>query len=540
LKQCYLLRTVASGPEIVLRRTAAVGDSLAASIVADKLTAKGYAVHYQTHPNNWCLLRRQPSIARLSAPDEGPHINLDGAYEEDPRRQERHFHEMFMERAQEQVRGLGIELGPVRNCNPRIVVAPEEKESYTALLSKYPRPWVMICPRSNSYNVRMVPNHIWSAAARQMQGTCFWLGTTPAPPPIVDLGVRHLDNVILWLSVADVLVSVDTGPLHIGAALGVPLVAIGQSSSPELHLSDQCDFVTIAPALDCLNCQKNICPKGYQFDPPCSKIDPDYVATWVNARSGSVYGGSISAAIAVYRPEAAILNRCLDAILPQVSEIVVCRDRAGSFPSGMRTHEKIRYIVKPADNVGYGRKANYAARHTSGRYILFLNDDLYAHAGMVDKLRAAMTPRVAVTAPLLRFKDGRIQHAGMVRDGNGGVGYGHIDYGKFNPTFTDTREVECVTGAAILVDRRSFYGVGAISEDYYLYCEDTDLMMRIRQAGHKIVYVPEATGIHDEHLSTGKTPNIIAIMQDSNRRFGERWRWYFERNRGVPGLGTFA
>lgn len=525
---------------MIIRRTGAVGDSLAASVVADKLAERGYAVTYQTHPNNFCLLRRQLSVAKLEQPGGMVNVDLDGAYEKDPKRRERHFSEMFMERANEWLRPRGLDLGLARNCKPKIVVQPDERAAFAALLEKYPKPWVFICPKSNSYRVRQVPNHIWADAAPRIRGTCFWLGTTPAPPPIVDLSCRHLDNVIGWLSVADLLVSVDTGPLHIAAALGVPIVAIGQSSSPELHLSDQCDFVTVSPGkLDCLNCQLNICPKA-EYEPPCQFIDPDYLATWVNARIGSITGDAVSAVISIYRPDAATLNHCLANILPQVGEVIIVNDDAGAVPGGVISDKKIRFIRKRGYDLGYARKLNYGVRHSSGKLILALNDDLYASADMVEKLRAAMLPGVALTAPLLRFKNGKIQHAGMVRDGNGGIGFGHIDYDKFEPTFRELREVECVTGAAVLFKRRVFFDLDGYDELFYLYAEDTDFCMKVRKAGHKIMYAPEATGIHDEHLSTGKTPNILAHMQRSNAIFGQRWKHYFERNRGISGLGKFS
>lgn len=533
------MREVQDRPEVIIRRTAAIGDALAASVVADKLAERGFGVTFQTHPNNWCVLRRQKSVAKLGVPEGAVHVDLDRCYEDDPNRQNRHFSDMFIEKANYWLQGRGVHLGQARNCKPKMFVPENERAGYRAGLERYPRPWTFICPRSNSYAVRMVPNHIWAEFARRVNGTCFWLGTTPAPQPIIDLGIRHLDTVIAYLAVADVLVSVDTGPLHIGAALGVPIVAVGQSSSPDLHLSDKCDFVTVTPPLDCLNCQQNICPKGNQYLPPCSNIDPVILAAWANARAGSIFSQTISAVIAVYRPDIGPLNRCLEAILPQVDEVVVCRDQAGSFPAGARKDPKIRYLTKQAHDIGYGRKANYGVRNSNGRYVLLLNDDVYAAPDMVKKLREAMTEQVAIAAPLLRFNDNRIQHAGMVRAGDGGIGFGHIDYGKYVPTFQDQREVECVTGAAVLLDRKAFYSVDGFDERFYLYCEDTALMMSVRQAGYKIMYVPAATGTHDEHLSTSKTPNIISIMNQSNALFGSIWKRYFEHNRGNSGLGNF-
>ena len=533
---------IASDNSVIVRRDAALGDCLAATCVTDKLIEKGYSVTYQAHPGVHCLLRRLRNKVAITESSAGfAHIDLNNAYENDPQRRVKHFSQMFLDKANEQLRARNIHLGPAFNCKPHMSVSQVEKISALNKFRDYPRPWVFICPRSNTYNVRQVQDGVWEQAASGIKGTKFWLGNHgPAPPGIIDLGVRHLDNLIIWLSVADLLISVDTGPMHIAAAMGIPVIAISQSSSPELHLSDQCDYIAIAPAgLTCLNCQKLICPI-HQHIPPCQNIDPKLISDWANARVGARVGNAVSAVIAVYQPDAAILNRCIESIMNQVQEIIVVRDLAGKFPQGAIQHPKIRYITKALHDLGYGKKANVGARYTNGRYLLFMNDDATLNPGAVDILKSEMRPGVGVVAPMLTFKDGRIQHAGMVRDGNGGVGFGHQDYGK-HPVEENKvkREVECVTGAVVLVDRIAFYEIDGFREEYFLYCEDTDFMMAMRASGRKIIYQPQAMGLHDEHLSTGKTPDIVAKMNVSNRVFGERWARYFDHNRGRTGLGKF-
>lgn len=525
-------------PKIVVRRTAAIGDSLAASVVCEKLANQGFAVTYQTHPNNFCLLRRHRAIAQLEVPAGKTNVDLDGCYEKDPARRHRHFSEMFISTANQQLQSQGINLGPALNCRPRVLVSRIEREATLAKFQQYDRPWVFIVPRSDSYNVREVPNHLWTAAALMMEGTKFWLGTKQAPPGYVDLQARHLDNVILWLSVADVLVSVDTGPLHIGAALGVPIVALGQSSSPELHLSDQADFTTIwPPGLDCLNCQKNLCPVA-RYLPPCQQFQPERIAAAANAKWKSKSGNTVTAVVAVYQPDTMVLNRCLDHVLPQVDEVIVCRDQAGRFPDNAGQHEKIKYIVKEQRDIGYGRKANFAARHASGRFLLFLNDDVDLGAEAVPRMMECMKPDVAVVGQLLRYPSGTLQHAGKVRSQDG-IGYHHLDHNKYIGSITEPIEVENVCGASMLIRREAFYHINGFPEDVYLYTEDDEINLAARMKGWKVMYTPHATGVHHEHLSTQKTPNIIKIMNESNARFGAKWAWYFEKNKGNHGLGTF-
>jgi GT2 family glycosyltransferase len=538
MQRCHLLKK----PKLSLtvRRTAAIGDSLAASVVAEKLADQGILVTYQTHPNNFCVLRRHRSIAQLEHPVGKCDIDLDGCYENDGGRREKHFHKMFLDAANRQLSRTGIHLGAAINCKPKIVVWEHERQGIRLKLEQYPRPWIFVCPRSDAWAARQVPNWIWASTSEQLPGTKFWLGTIAAPPHFVDLGVRHLDWVIYYLSVADLMITVDTGPLHIAAALNVPVLALGQSSSPDLHLNDQCDFQTIWPrGLTCLNCQKNVCPiKEYQ--PPCQNFDPADVIAAARARLDSLNGGKVSAVIAVYRPDAHVLNRCLEHVLPQVDEVIVCRDGAGAFPEPHTQHPKIRYIVKNDSDLGYGRKANFGFRHAHGEFVLLLNDDVDLAPDAVAKMKEVMAPDVGIVGNLLRYPDGKLQHAGKLRDPSGGIGYGHIDHLRFDPTIKEPREMENVCGASMLVRRKAFFQADCYPEDIYLYTEDDHINLAIRQKGWRIIYTPHATGIHHEHLSTNKTPNIVKIMHESNAIFGHRWGWYFRKNKDNRGMGVFA
>lgn len=527
-----------SGKEIIrVRRTAAIGDALAASVVADRLKEHGYEVEFQTHPDIHCVLKRQPGISKVTTPKESSHINLDGVYERDPKRTEKHFHTMFMEHAASFMAGRGKDIGNKFNCKPVLVVTPEERQSVALSLQEHAKPWVFICPRSDSHNTRTVPDHIWKRAAPQIRGTKFWLGRNECPAGIVDLKVRTVEDVLLNLSVADVLVTPDTGPMHIAAALSIPVVAIEQSSSPELHLSDQRDFVVIKPTLDCLNCQQYTCPLDKET-PPCQSIDPGLIASAVNARLGAKYEDKVSAVVAIYKPKVEILNRGLRALIPQVEEIIVCSDQAGEVPVGALQHPKIRYVKSRERDIGYGRKANYGARHTNGKYLLFHNDDVELHPDAVAKMKVEMVPDVGIVSCLLRYPDGTIQHAGKTREPNI-RGWGHIDHRKLVPTFKQAVESENTCGACILVRREAFYKAGAHDEDFRLYCEDDALCLAVRREGYRIVFTPFAQGVHDEHLSTEKTPGIVKTMHESNAIFERKWGPYLEWNKNRCPMGNF-
>lgn len=520
---------------ITVQRSLAIGDVLCASVVADKLANLGVRVCWKSHPAAHCILRRRDSIEIINPAVGHCDVNLDGIYENDKSRRAKHFHKMFVEGANKQLKDRGIDLGSPINCTPRLLVTEKECSTWNNQFAQYERPLTVICPRSQSYACRAVPDNVWSHAAALIPGTKLWIGLHPAPAGVVDLQLRHLDNVIKVLAVTDLLLTTDTGPMHIAAALRIPTLVMNQSSFSDWHLSDQNDFSSLEPEgnLPCLDCQKNLCPIN-AYIPPCQNFSPEKIAQAASARlAGKV---KVSAAVAVYRPTADILNRCLNALLPQVDEIVVCRDLYGRFPEPKLHHDKIRYIVKDLSDIGYGRKMNYCVRHTTGEFVLMCNDDVFLNPDAVGIMMECMKdPQVGLASNLLRYPNGTIHHAGKVRAPRV-RGWHHIDQGKFENTFQTVTEMENVCGACNLIRRSAFYSINGFDERFFLCAEDDDMCLSLRAKGWKLMFHPQSTGIHMVSQSTNQTPRFMSIVNDSNRMFGQKWGDYLSWNATrIPG-----
>lgn len=232
---------------IRVRRSGAYGDAIAATCVAEKLNRMGYDVIWQARPEVLQILEFCPAITAVEEICEPCDVNLDGAYEQHKERCQKAFWEIFIERANQQLSSKGIFIENSIQCTPRLEVPESVKGKLRNILRRHPKPWVMVCPRSNSFVNRTVPDEIWNQAAGAISGTKFWLGTSIAPSNFVDLLCTSMVQVTEWLSVADLLLTVDSGPMHVAAALRIPIVALEQSSSPDLHLTDQTDHVVLKP-----------------------------------------------------------------------------------------------------------------------------------------------------------------------------------------------------------------------------------------------------------------------------------------------------
>lgn len=526
---------------IVVRRNAAIGDVLAASVVADKLVDLGHRVSFQCNPIIHCILKRRSSISEITRPAPFYHVDLDGCYENHPQRTKLHFSELFIDKANRDLSRLGINLGMPINCRPVLNINDKERELVAHKFSPYPKPHVFVCPRSDFYSCRQVPDGIWQEAAKYIVGTKFWIGRHPAPKGFIDLKTSDLDTLTTWISAADLMLSVDTGPMHIAAALGVPVVALCQSSSPELHLSDQRDFISIQPeGLNCLNCQRNVCPISAQM-PPCQKFNPERIAYWANRKLRYITDDGVSAIVPIYQPDVQILNRCLDALIPQVDEIIVTMEGRSLLPIGSRTHEKIRYVRKNTEGIGYGRNVNFGVRHSCNRLLLLINDDVFLPPDAVQKLREKLVSQVGMAVHQLRFPDGKIYPVAMGRR-PGERDWYHMDFRASQSTYQTDTELETCCGASELVRREAFYKIGGFDEGFFIYCEDNDFALRIRQAGWKLLFAPQICGIHINGASTKKLGIAQQeLISKSGTRFHAKWDRYLEHNKlRFPGTFDYA
>jgi GT2 family glycosyltransferase len=80
-------------------------------------------------------------------------------------------------------------------------------------------------------------------------------------------------------------------------------------------------------------------------------------------------------------------------------------------------------------------------------------------------------------------------------------------------------EVLFPSGSAALYRRAMLEQIGLFDEDFFLYCEDTDLGLRARWAGWRCLYAPEAVVEHHYSHSAGRASRLKAYYVERNRLF---------------------
>lgn len=258
----------------------------------------------------------------------------------------------------------------------------------------------------------------------------------------------------------------------------------------------------------------------------------------------------IAAVVVVHRDDPRLL-RCLDALRASegvvVSTVVVENEATGPAPelggeAGRGGAVVAATRVRRAENPGFaagfldGLLAAGAAD-----YVLSLNPDCRVDPGAVAAAAAALDgdPSLgAVAFRLLRPGRETLDSAGVVehplwwraadRGAEGGAGGAFLD--------ADDVDAPCLAGALL---RRSALeaaqdGAGEILDRrYFAYQEDVDLGRRLRRAGYRVRYVPEATAVHERGWRRGGRAAIAPFLRRASLR---NRLWTIAKNGTAAGI----
>jgi GT2 family glycosyltransferase len=168
-------------------------------------------------------------------------------------------------------------------------------------------------------------------------------------------------------------------------------------------------------------------------------------------------------------------------------------------------------LVENSENVGHAEGCNIGAQLTKGRYLVFLDSDTEFKAeNWLWELVKVMENDGSVglaQAKLVLAEDKRcLDYVCVAVDA---LGTWAANYGSKEEKLKENFEILAASSGCCIVQREVFNQAGGFDADYFIYDDDTDLSLRARLLGYRILFVPSALVIHRGGVLRGITSSTL-------------------------------
>ena len=219
------------------------------------------------------------------------------------------------------------------------------------------------------------------------------------------------------------------------------------------------------------------------------------------------------------------LRQCLSSVFRSIknldARVYVVDNHSQDGSNAMIAQEFTEVILIPNEkNLGFGKANNQVLDRVDAEYLLYLNPDTIITEDVLQSSISFMDEHQDAGALGVKLLDGGGNYHQESKRGFPSVftaiskltglyklspksklfNYyymGHLDEDS-------TSEVDVLCGAYIFTRTPLMQELGGFDEDFFMYGEDIDLCYRIKEAGHKIYYIPNGRIIHFKGESSKK------------------------------------
>lgn len=238
------------------------------------------------------------------------------------------------------------------------------------------------------------------------------------------------------------------------------------------------------------------------------------------------------------------VKKCIDSIIETTTyknyEIILA-DNGSDDPKMFSLFDHYQEVLKSRFKYvlidipfNYSRINNLAVRHTSGEYVLFLNNDtsVITPTWIEEMLGFAQFPEIGCVGAKLWYFDDTIQHGGVVLGVGGVAGHSFLnarknDPGYFSRLYTDY-DYTAVTAACLMIRKEFFEAVGGFDEKFEIAFNDIDFCIRVYESGKRNVWAHKAELYHYESKSRG-----YEDTEEKQRRFNGEIQHMIQRHEDI-------
>ncbi len=203
-----------------------------------------------------------------------------------------------------------------------------------------------------------------------------------------------------------------------------------------------------------------------------------------------------------------------------------------------------------SQNIGFGRANNLGINNSIGKYLLFLNSDVFIYDLNFNDLINFMELKKdigALTVKILLDKEmiDMASHRGMPTIWSSFCYFSGLEkifkqipllnrlFGRYHLVFLPLSEihgVEVISGAFFLTRARLIKEIGGFDEDYFAYGEDVELCYQIIKRNMKIIYYPLWEVFHLKSVSGLRIKKNYRIKIETKKHFYEAMKIFYQKH----------
>lgn len=182
-------------------------------------------------------------------------------------------------------------------------------------------------------------------------------------------------------------------------------------------------------------------------------------------------------------------------------------------------------LIKAAGNDGFAKGNNIGidyAMEAGYDYVLLLNNDTLVEENFLTELVRCYE----------EHENSGIVGAKILYEGKRNYiwyGGGEIDFKRFygfhygieeedTGLYDEEKEIDFITGCVMLIGREVIEKIGGLPEGYFMYFEDVDYCIRVKEAGYSLYYCPTSIVYHKVSAASGGEQSAFSIKWSTRNR----------------------
>jgi len=172
----------------------------------------------------------------------------------------------------------------------------------------------------------------------------------------------------------------------------------------------------------------------------------------------------------------------------------------------------------------YNEGVRYVKKFLDAKYIIFILQDMNIPKGGISELKKILEEDeyIGVIAPINMYEN----HSNIIREHGGKINWDftikkYFKNEKLTNKIPELLEVDFVCGGNYMFKKKVFDDVGLFDEDIFMYGDETDILLRVKSFGYKIVSTSRVICWH-EHVyqnNNSRIPNENAIYYTARNYF---------------------